>query len=154
MNWTLTVRGALEDDPALQEIVSILYRKTATPETVAEVSVEEPAVDNGNTPAYTPVPKPSAPALCIDSADESPVPKPAVVDTELEAAVEEAVADAPEPQAAAVDFTTVSAAARKAINAKIPHEVLTHIFKTHGDPLLRNVPEAEYAAVLAEIEAL
>ncbi|MEG0991506.1 MAG: hypothetical protein RSN88_11670 [Gordonibacter sp.] len=154
MNITLTVRGNLEDDVTLQEILAILYHKNAPGSQAEETLVIAQAVTSTQKESD---PKPDVEVVAGEQTpgfDEAPTHKPAVDSPEFEGAVAQMVAEAPEPQVAAVDFTTVSAAARKAVNAKVPHEELTRIFEAHGDPFLRNVPEAEYAAVLAEIEAL
>lgn len=135
MNLTMTVRGTLEDDPALQEIVTILYRKAA-PTTGAEIIAGEAAAPEASAggpeaePERTDVPEPPAKA-------ESAAPK----------------AKAPEPKAAAVSFATVTAAARKALNDGRREQVAA-IFEAHGAATLKDIPEAEYAAVLQEIEAL
>ena len=71
---------------------------------------------------------------------------------------------APEPKAAparaqapsaGVDFGTVAAAARKVVNdGKAAQKDVLAVFEAHGSKYLRSIDEAEYPAVLAEIEAL
>lgn len=156
MNITLTVRGALEEDVALQEIVSILYRKTAASETAAEVSVGEPAADNSNTPMYVPVPRSGTVALASDASDESPAKeaparKAAVDNPEFAKAVDDMAAEALAP-AAKIAAADIQRAATKAMNANKRDGVMAAL-KAHGGAL-KDVPEADYPALLAEIEAL
>ena len=71
---------------------------------------------------------------------------------------------APEPKAApakaqapsvGVDFGTVAAAARKVVNdGKAAQKDVLAVFEAHGSKYLRSIDEAEYPAVLAELEAL
>lgn len=134
MNLTMTVRGTLEDDPALQEIVSILYRKTA-PTTGTEIIAGDVAEEPRG---YAPAPNGRGTAILAERTDE-PEPEPK--------------AKAPEPKAAAVGFAAVAAAARKALDGG-GREQVAAIFEAHGAAALKDIPEAEYPAVLEEIEAL
>lgn len=153
MNWTLTVRGALEDDPALQEIVSILYRKTATPEMAAEVVAEAPKADP--EPLYAPTLKAGVPALVVETAPEpvkkAPASKPAVENPEFAKAVDDMVAEAQAP-AAKIAVADIQRAATKAMNAGKRDGVMAAL-KAHGGAL-KDVSEADHPALLAEIEAL
>ncbi|MEG1245225.1 hypothetical protein [Gordonibacter sp.] len=129
MQITLTVRGTLEEDVTLQEIVSLLYRKNApAPEEVAPELVIE-----------------TVPAAAIE---EVPVAKPVAPEVVV-------AEDAPAPATAApaVSFADVSAAAREALNAH-KRAGVEAVFKAHGSALLRDIDEAEYPAVLAEIKVL
>ena len=130
MNITLTVRGALEEDAALQEIVSILYRKAS------EARGEIEAV---------PTPKPGVPALGADAAEEPRVAgTPAVEDPEP--------AKAAEPEKPALEFETVRKAAAEAMNRGKRAEVKA-ILQAHGERLA-DIDPAKWPEILAAIEAL
>lgn len=54
-----------------------------------------------------------------------------------------------------MDFGTVAAAARKVVNdGKAAQKDVLAVFEAHGSKYLRSIDEAEYPAVLAELEAL
>lgn len=93
-----------------------------------------------------------------------PKGKPATVDPEFEAAASTMVAENPTaqekpakeaaaPEKEAISFAVVAKAARKAIDAKKRDEVMA-VLEARGTKVLRDIPEEDYPAVLAEIEAL
>lgn len=158
MNITLTVRGALEDDPALQEIVSILYRKAA--EGRGEIKAGAPEADSGEGNTYGPKPRPGVPALSAEDGRDVPVPD----GTDLDAVEspgnyvapkpesEPAKPEPAEPGKPVVARETVRKAASDAINRHKRAEVVA-ILEAHGGRLA-DVPPENLADVLAEIEAL
>lgn len=98
-------------------------------------------------PAQPSVPAPEPEAAPKKEPEREPEPKPA---PEPKAAP--ARAQAP---SAGVDFGTVAAAARKVVNdGKAAQKDVLAVFEAHGSKYLRSIDEAEYPAVLAEIEAL
>lgn len=135
MNITLTVRGALEEDAALQEIVSILYRKAS--EARGEIEAGRPEADDGKTNAYVPAPKPETAAVAIDEgqAEEAPVP-----------------AAPTEPEKPALEFEDVRKAAASAMNRGKRAEV-KEILLQHGERLA-DVDPAKWPEILEAIEAL
>lgn len=150
MNLTLTVRGTLEDDPALQEIVSILYRKTAPEAAPAEVVAD--AAEPKAAPLHTPDPEPqAAPAEVVADAA-----KPAVENPEFAKAVDDMVAgaQAPAPKAAAeVAFKDLAKAASDAMN-RGQRDGFSALLNAHGAKTLAKVDAVEWPALLEEIEAL
>lgn len=135
MNITLTVRGALEEDAALQEIVSILYRKAS--EARGEIEAGKPEADDGKTNVYVPVPKHETAAVAIDEgrAEEAPAP-----------------AAPTEPERPALEFEDVRKAAASAMNRGKRAEV-KEILLQHGERLA-DVDPAKWPEILEAIEAL
>ena len=142
MNITLTVRGALEEDAALQEIVSILYRKAS--EACGEIEAGKPEFEDDKGNAFVPTPKPGVPALGADAAEE-PQPEPA-------APAEPESAKAAATEAPAVEFETVRKAAASAMNRGKRAEVKA-ILQAHGERLA-DIDPAKWPEILAAIEAL
>lgn len=142
MNITLTVRGALEEDAALQEIVSILYRKAS--EARGEIEAGEPEARGGKGNMFVPTPEPGVPALSADAAEE-PQPAPA-------APAEPEPAKAAEPEKPALEFETVRKAAAEAMNRGKRAEV-KEILLQHGERLA-DIDPAKWPEILAAIEAL
>lgn len=136
MNITLTVRGALEEDAALQEIVSILYRKAS--EARGEIEAGAPEAGDGKTNAFVPTPKRDVPALSGDLVEE-PTPQPAP-------------AEPAEPAKPEVEFETVRKAAAEAMNRGKRAEV-KEILQVHGERL-SDIDPAKWPAILEAIEAL
>lgn len=139
MNITLTVRGALEEDAALQEIVSILYRKAS--EARGEIEAGKPEAGDGKGNMYVPTPKPGVPALSADAAEE---PQPAPAEPEPEKAAE--------PEKPALEFEDVRKAAAEAMNRGKRAEVKA-ILQAHGERLA-DIDPAKWPEILAAIEAL
>lgn len=145
MNITLTVRGALEEDAALQEIVSILYRKASEARGEVEAGAPRAGGGEGAPNAFAPTPKPGEAAvsadLAEDRADEAPVPK------------KPTQPEPPAPEPPAVEFETVRKAASEAINRGKRAE-LAALLKSRGVSKLAQLDEVEYPALLPKIEAL
>ena len=137
MNITLTVRGALEEDAALQEIVSILYRKAS--EARGEIEAGKAEADEAKGNAYVPTPKRVVPALSADAAEE-PQPEPAKAAAPVE------------PEKPALEFEDVRKAAAEAMNRGKRAEVKA-ILQAHGERLA-DIDPAEWPEILAAIEAL
>ena len=146
MNITLTVRGALEEDAALQEIVSILYRKAS--EARGEIEAGAPEAGDGKTNVFVPTPKRGVPALSGDLAEE-PAPQPAP-----EPAPETQPAPEPpaEPAKPELEFETVRKAAAEAMNRGKRAEV-KNILQAHGERL-SDIDPAIWPEILEAIEAL
>ena len=111
--------------------------------------------------AHTGAAAPAPPA--VPAPDKAPEPE-AAPKKEPEREPEPKPEPAPEPKAAparaqapsaGVDFGTVAAAARKVVNdGKAAQKDVLAVFEAHGSKYLRSIDEAEYPAVLAELEAL
>lgn len=144
MNIALTVRGALEEDAALQEIVSILYRKASEARGEIEAGAPRAGGGEGAPNAFASTPKPGEAAVSADLGEEpaEPEPKP-----------EPKPEPAKAPTAPGADFATVAAAARKAMNEG-KRDGFAALLKARGAATLAEVPEADLPALLAEIEAL
>lgn len=147
MNVTLTVHGTLEDDPALQEMLSILCRKDV-PKKAAEI--HEPTVTVGAEPFGELL---VAPGAGPGKPERLAGRKPAVDEPQFEAAVVEMAAEPKQEPRAAVDFATVAKAASEAINSG-KREGFANLLKGHGAQTLAEIPKEDYPAVLAEIGAL
>lgn len=127
MNIALTVRGALEEDAALQEIVSILYRKAS--EARGEIEAGAPEAGDGKADA-------SVPALSGGAAEgREPQPEPPA-----------------EPAKPGLEFETVRKAAAEAMNRGKRAEVKA-ILQAHGERL-SDIDPAKWPEILEAIEAL
>lgn len=156
MHVTLTIRGALEKDAAMQDIVTILYRKAEESRGILEAGEHEPEVPEthkGPSPAYIEAgPDPEPPVEPAEPKQR----KAAVANPGFEAAVSDMEQSAPAPKPAkapAVDFATVAAAARKAMNDG-KRDGFAALLKACGAASLAEVAEDELPALLAAIEAL
>ena len=111
-------------------------------------------IGGAHTGAAAPA-QPSVPAPDKARAYKAPEPEAAPKkEPEREPEPKPAPARAQAPSAG-VDFGTVAAAARKVVNdGKAAQKDVLAVFEAHGSKYLRSIDEAEYPAVLAEIEAL
>ena len=111
-------------------------------------------IGGAHTGAAAPA-QPSVPAPDKARAYKAPEPEAAPKkEPEREPEPKAAPARAQAPSAG-VDFGTVAAAARKVVNdGKAAQKDVLAVFEAHGSKYLRSIDEAEYPAVLAEIEAL
>ena len=141
MNITMTLEGD-STERLVQTVCAVIGG--------AQGGAAEPAQPTVPTPdkarAYK-APEPEAAPKKEPKREPEPKPEPA---PEPKAAP--ARAQAP---SAGVDFGTVAAAARKVVNdGKAAQKDVLAVFEAHGSKYLRSIDEAEYPAVLAEIEAL
>lgn len=139
MNITMTLEGD-STERLVQTVCAVIGGAHTGAAAPAQPSV--PAPDKAR--AYK-APEPEAAPK--KEPEREPEPKPA---PEPKAAP--ARAQAP---SAGVDFGTVAAAVRKVVNdGKAAQKDVLAVFEAHGSKYLRSIDEAEYPAVLAEIEAL
>lgn len=136
MQVTLTVRGILEEDPAMQEIVSVLYRKSSGSAGSVVAGEADPEAPAGPAPAY------------VEARGAEPTPED---ESEPQATADPA--PKPKPQPKAVSVEDVRKAAIEAMN-KGKRDGVTAVLNKYGGGSLKDVPEADLPATLAEIEAL
>lgn len=133
MNITMTLEGD-STERLVQTVCAVIggaQAGAAAPEKARAYKAPEPEAAPKKEPKREPEPKP----------EPAPEPKAAP-----------ARAQAP---SAGVDFGTVAAAARKVVNdGKAAQKDVLAVFEAHGSKYLRSIDEAEYPAVLAELEAL
>lgn len=136
MNINLSISGVLGEDAALLAVLEALAGNRA-PRPAEDAKAAEPKRPKG---------------------------KPATVNAEFEEAVDAMVAETPAaqekqakeptaPEKEAVTFAVVAKAASAALNAG-KRDGLAAILEARGAKALKEVPEGDYPAVLAEIEAL
>ena len=139
MNITMTLEGD-STERLVQTVCAVIGGAQAGAAAPAQPSV--PAPDKAR--AYK-APEPEAAPKKEPKREPEPKPAP-------EPKAAPARAQAP---SAGVDFGTVAAAARKVVNdGKAAQKDVLAVFEAHGSKYLRSIDEAEYPAVLAEIEAL
>ena len=147
MNITMTLEGD-STERLVQTVCAVIGGAQAGAAAPAQPAVPAPE----KARAYK-APEPEAAPKKEPKREPEPKPEPAPEPTA-----------APEPKAAparaqapsaGVDFGTVAAAARKVVNdGKAAQKDVLAVFEAHGSKYLRSIDEAEYPAVLAELEAL
>ena len=141
MNITMTLEGD-STERLVQTVCAVIGGAQAGAAAPAQPAVPAPE----KARAYK-APEPEAAPKKEPKREPEPKPEPA---PEPKAAP--ARAQAP---SAGVDFGTVAAAARKVVNdGKAAQKDVLAVFEAHGSKYRRSIDEAEYPAVLAEIEAL
>ena len=133
MNITMTLEGD-STERLVQTVCAVIGGAQAGAAAPAQPAVPAPE----KARAYK-APEPEAAPKKEPKREPEPKPEPAR-------------AQAP---SAGVDFGTVAAAARKVVNdGKAAQKDVLAVFEAHGSKYLRSIDEAEYPAVLAELEAL
>lgn len=136
MNINLSITDAFVEDAALLAVLEALAG-TRAPEHVENAKAAEPKRPKGK-PATA---NPEFEAAVSTMIAESPI------------AQEKPAKEAPAPEKKAVTFAVVAKAASAALNAG-KRDGFAAILEARGAKALKDVPEGDYPAVLAEIEAL